>query len=164
VGSDKAVSWPTGIAGKGNEGVAAYVKQVPGAIGYVEYAYAIENKINYVALRNQAGKIVKPSIDTFQAAAANADWQNAPGFYLVLTDQPGDKSWPITGASFILIYRQTADATRTREMLKFFDWCLRNGGDTAKGLHYVPLPANVIKLVEDLWTKEIKAGGKPLWP
>ena len=164
VGSDKAVSWPTGIAGKGNEGVAAYVKQVPGAIGYVEYAYAIENKINYVSLQNQAGKFVKPGIDTFQAAAANADWQNAPGFYMVLTDQPGEKSWPITGASFILIYKEQADAARAKEMLKFFDWCLKNGAATAQGLHYVPLPANVIKLVEDMWTKDVKAGGKPLWP
>lgn len=164
VGNDKAVSWPVGIAGKGNEGVAAYVRQVPGAIGYIEYAYAIENKINYAALQNKNGKFVKPTIDTFQAAAANADWAGAPAFYMVLTDQPGDNSWPITGASFILVHKQQTDAARAREMLKFFDWCLKNGGATAKGLHYVPMPDNVVKLIGEMWAKDLKAAGKPVWP
>jgi phosphate transport system substrate-binding protein len=164
VGCDKAVAWPTGIAGKGNEGVAAYVKQVPGAIGYVEYAYAIENKINFASLINRAGKTVKPTIETFQAAAANADWKSAPAFYMVLTDQPGDNSWPVTGASFILVYKDQPDAARAKEMLKFFDWCLKNGAETAKGLHYVPLPNNLIALIEEMWAKEIKSGGKPVWP
>jgi len=121
VGSGKAVSWPAGVGGKGNEGVAAYVQRIGGAIGYVEYAYALQNKMTTILLNNKSGKYVTPSIESFQEAAANADWTNAPGFYMVLTDQPGEKSWPITGASFILIYKNQIDPVKAKTMLEFFD-------------------------------------------
>ncbi|MEW5800768.1 MAG: phosphate ABC transporter substrate-binding protein PstS [bacterium] len=164
VGTDKAVSWPVGVGGKGNEGVAAYVQRIDGSIGYVEFAYALENSMSHVLLKNRAGKFVEPTIDTFQAAAANADWEHAPGFYLVLTDQSGESSWPITGASFILLYREQKDAKKAKAMLKFFDWCYQNGVKEAKDLQYVPMPQNVVKLVEDAWSREIKAGDKSVWP
>lgn len=164
VGADKAVAWPVGVAGKGNEGVAAYVKQINGSIGYVEFAYALENKITTAQLQNKAGKFVKPTIETFQAAAANADWTAAPGFYMVLVDQPGDNSWPITGASFILIYKDQQNAATAKDMLKFFDWCLHNGGPAAEELHYIPMPENVVKLIEDTWGSQVKAQGNSVWP
>ncbi|MGH8750756.1 MAG: phosphate ABC transporter substrate-binding protein PstS, partial [Burkholderiales bacterium] len=122
VGSDASVAWPEGVGGKGNEGVAAYVQRIKGSIGYVEYAYAKHNKMTHVQLENKAGKFVQPEITAFQAAAAYADWENAPGFYQILTDQPGKASWPITGASFILIYKQQADPAKGTQVLKFFDW------------------------------------------
>jgi phosphate transport system substrate-binding protein len=167
VGAGKAVKWPAknDIGGKGNEGVAGQVKAVSGAIGYVEYAYALQNKIPYARLKNQAGKFVEPSIETFQAAAANADWTKAPkGFSLMLDNQPGEKSWPIVGATYIMAYKDYPDADKGKGILKFFDWAYKHGADMAKGLHYVPLPDNVIKLVEAEWAKEVKSGGKPLWP
>jgi phosphate transport system substrate-binding protein len=163
VGADKAVSWPTGLGGKGNEGVSAYVQQINGSIGYVEYAYALQNKMTYAQLQNKAGKFVSPAAETFSSAAANADWKNAPGFYLVLVDQPGDNSWPITGASFILIYKNQTDAKEAKAMLDYFDWCFKNGKDSALKLDYVPMPDNVIKLVEDMWKAEIKSSGKAVW-
>jgi phosphate transport system substrate-binding protein len=167
VGAGKAVKWPAAnsIGGKGNEGVAGQVKAVSGAIGYVEYAYAFQNKIPYTLLKNMAGKFVAPSIETFQAAAANADWSKAPkGFSLMLDNQPGEKSWPIVGATYIMVYKNYADANKGKGILKFFDWAYKHGGDMAKQLHYVPLPENVVKLVRAEWAKDIKAGGKPLWP
>ena len=164
VGNAKAVKWPAGVGGKGNEGVASYVERIKGSIGYVEYAYALQNKLNYSQLQNQAGKYVAPTSATFQAAAANADWANAEGFYLVLTDQPGDESWPITGASFILVYKEQTNAATAKEVLNFFDWCYRNGNTTAEKLDYVPMPEKVVKMVEKVWTEQIKAGGKPVWP
>jgi phosphate transport system substrate-binding protein len=164
VGNAKAVKWPAGVGGKGNEGVASYVQRIKGSIGYVEYAYALQNKLNYSQLQNQAGKYVAPTSATFQAAAANADWANAEGFYLVLTDQPGDESWPITGASFILVYKEQASAATAKEVLNFFDWCYRNGNSTAEKLDYVPMPEKVVKMVEKVWTEQIKASGKPVWP
>jgi phosphate transport system substrate-binding protein len=163
VGVDKAVEWPVGVGGKGNEGVAAYVQQVDGAIGYVEYAYALQNKLVSVLLKNSAGEFVAPTIASFQAAAANADWKNAPGFALFLTEQPGKDSWPITGVSYILIYKDQANAETAAAMLKFFDWCFKHGTDIAKELHYVPMPENVVTMVEDAW-KDVNAGGNPLWP
>ncbi len=163
VGNAKAVKWPTGVGGKGNEGVAAFVKQTGGSIGYVEYAYALKNKMTYTKLKNKAGKFVAPAINTFQSAAANADWQNAKGFYMVLTDQPGDQSWPIVGASYILIYKAMPDAAKAQTMLKFFDWCLKNGDKAAKSLDYVPLPKTLIDLVQTAWKKELKASGQPVW-
>jgi len=163
VGNAKAVNWPTGVGGKGNEGVAAFVKQTGGSIGYVEYAYALKNKMTYTKLKNKAGKFVAPAIDTFQSAAANAGWQNAKGFYMVLTDQPGDQSWPIVGASYILIYKAMPDAAKAQTMLKFFDWCMKNGDKTAKSLDYVPLPKTLIDLVQTAWKKELKAVGQPVW-
>ncbi|GAB4353353.1 MAG: phosphate ABC transporter substrate-binding protein PstS [Candidatus Abyssubacteria bacterium] len=164
VGAGKAVAWPVGIGGKGNEGVAVYVQRVAGSIGYVEYAYALQNKMTYVLLKNRDGNYVEPVMETFQAAAANADWKNAPNFHVVLTDQPGAKSWPITGASFILVYEKQQDAKRAKAMLSFFDWCYRHGGDIARELHYVPMPMNVVELVEATWSAKMSANGKALWP
>ncbi len=163
VGTGKAVAWPTGVGGKGNEGVAGYVQRVDGSIGYVEYAYALQNNLTYVLLANRAGKFVAPTIKTFQTSAANADWKNAQGYYMVLTDQPGDDSWPITGASFILIYKVQSNAQQAKAMLKFFDWCFRHGADKAQELHYVPIPLNVVELVEKSWSEQINSG-QPLWP
>ena len=164
VGNAKSVKWPNGVGGKGNEGVAAYVQRIKGSIGYVEYAYALQNKLAYSLLQNRDGNYVAPTSSTFQAAAANADWEKAEGFYLVLTDQPGAESWPITGASFILVYKEQANAETAKEVLKFFDWCYRNGGKTAEKLDYVPMPEKVISLVEKAWKEQIKAAGKPVWP
>lgn len=163
VGNAKSVKWPTGVGGKGNEGVAAYVQRIKGSIGYVEYAYALQNKLTYSLLQNSSGHYVAPTSKTFQAAAANADWANAEGFYLVLTDQPGADSWPITGASFILVYREQAQADTAKEVLKFFAWCYRNGAPTAEKLDYVPMPESVVRLVEKAWAEQIKANGQPVW-
>jgi len=163
VGEDASVAWPTGVGGKGNEGVASYASRINGAIGYVEYAYALQNKLAFVLLQNKAGKYVKPSAETFQAAAANADWAKAPGFYLLLTNQPGAESWPITGASFILIYKNPPKPEATKQVLDFFDWAYHNGAEMASQLDYVPIPVKVIKLVEDTWKTQIKAGGKSVW-
>ena len=164
VGNAKSVKWPSGVGGKGNEGVAAYVQRIKGSIGYVEYAYALQNKLAYSLLQNRDGNYVAPTSATFQAAAANADWEKAEGFYLVLTDQPGAESWPITGASFILVHKEQANAETAKEVLKFFDWCYRNGSKTAEKLDYVPMPEKVIRLVENTWKEQIKAAGKPVWP
>jgi phosphate transport system substrate-binding protein len=164
VGTGKAVAWPVGVGGKGNEGVASYVQKISGAIGYVEYAYALQNKMTYTEMQNKAGKIVSPAIKTFQAAAANADWEKAQGYYVVLTDQKGEASWPITGASFILIHKEQKDADRAKEMLKFFDWSYRHGAEMAEKLDYVPIPMNVAEMVEKTWSKEVKAEGKEVWP
>ncbi len=163
VGFGKAVDWPTGIGGKGNEGVAAYVERVDGSIGYVEFAYALQNEMSYALLENQFGKFTAPTIESFQAAAANADWEHAKGYYLVLTDQPGDESWPITGATFILLYKEQKNADLARAMLEYFDWCYQHGGDLAKKLHYVPMPENVVNMVETTWQDNVKAGGTQLW-
>ncbi len=163
VGTDKAVAWPVGVAGKGNEGVAAYVTRIQGSIGYVEFAYALTNKMAHTQLRNSASVFLQPTIETFQAAASNADWENAPAFYMVLTNQPGKQSWPITGASFILIYKEQKDEKMVVSMLKFFDWCFRSGGDTAGKLFYVPMPDKVVKLVEKQWADNVKSGGSPVW-
>jgi phosphate transport system substrate-binding protein len=163
VGNDKSVSWPTGVGGKGNEGVAAVVKKTEGAIGYVEYAYALRERLKYVQLQNKAGRFVTPTIETFQAAAANADWDEAPGFFMVLTDQSGEKSWPIVGASYILVYKDQPDPAKAKAVLKFFDWSFKNGADLASDLHYVPIPSKVYTLVHSRWQKEITSGGMPVW-
>jgi phosphate transport system substrate-binding protein len=155
VGNNKSVSWPTGIGAKGNEGVANNVKQVVGAIGYVEYAYAAVNKIPFTNLINKAGKVATPSMASFKAAAASADWQSAPGFYVVLTDQPGENTWPIAGATFILVQKQQLDKDRAREMLKYFDWCFKHGDSIAEELHYVPIPDSVVSLIQNYWNKEV---------
>jgi phosphate transport system substrate-binding protein len=163
VGANTSVQWPGGVGGKGNEGVAGQVKNISGSIGYVEYAYALQNKMAFTQLKNKNGKFLSPSIDTFQAAAANADWKNAPyGYYLMLVDQPGDQSWPIAGATFILVHKDQPNAAKAAAMLKWFDWCYKHGGDMAKKLDYVPMPENVVKMVEATWAKEIKADGKPV--
>ena len=165
VGNDKAVQWPVGLGGKGNEGVAAFVGKVDGAIGYVEYAYALQNKMTSVLLKNHDGNFVAPTAENFQAAAAGADWANAKGYYMVLTDQPGAQSWPITGASFILLYKTQDQAAQAKEVLKFFNWSYRNGGQDALSLDYVPMPDAVIKMVEETWSKEIHdQNGNSIWP
>lgn len=163
VGNNKSVQWPVGVGGKGNQGVAAYVQRIDGSIGYVEYAYALQNKLTYVNLRNQAGNYVAPTSANFQAAAANADWVHAKGFYMVLTDQPGKNSWPITGASFILVYKDQTNAATIKHVLDFFDWSYHNGQAAAQKLDYVPMPVSVVKLVEKTWTNEIHANGTPVW-
>lgn len=164
VGFGKAVSWPTGVGGKGNEGVAAFVQKTRGAIGYVEFAYALQNRMAHTALKNRAGMFVQPTIQSFQAAAANADWESAPGFYVVLTDQPGGNTWPITGATFILIAKQQPDTVKGKAMLAFFDWGFRQGGEMAVNLHYVPMPEKVIALVEAQWSAQVASNGESLWP
>jgi phosphate transport system substrate-binding protein len=166
VGAGKSVKWPApnSVGGKGNEGVASYVKKVNGAIGYVEYAYAVQNQMSFAVLKNKAGNFVTPSIESFQAATANADWQKAPGYYLVLNNQPGEQSWPITGATYILVHQQQADAAKAKGVMKFFDWCYQHGAEMAQKLDYVPLPAKVVTLVQATWSQEIKADGKPVWP
>lgn len=164
VGAGTALNWPAGVGGKGNEGVAAYVQRLKGSIGYVEYAYAKKNKMQYVSMKNKDGQYVQPDDETFQAAASHADWSKAPGFYLVLTNQSGPKSWPITGASFILMHKSQADAAKGKEVLSFFDWSYKNGGAMAKDLDYVPLPANLVKQIQDSWKTSIKdASGKAVW-
>ncbi len=165
VGNAKSVSWPTGVGGKGNEGVASYVRRIKGAIGYVEYAYALQNHMTYLKLRNRDGRFVAPNSASFQAAAAGADWRHARGFYLVLTDQPGAGSWPITGASFILMYKTQSKPDRARAVLKFWDWAYHHGQKLAESLDYVPMPDKVVKLVESAWQRQIHdEAGHSLWP
>jgi len=156
IGASTSVQWPSGIGAKGNEGVANMTGQTDGAIGYVEFAYAMQNKMAYTNLINSAGKTVAPNAKAFQAAAANADWESAPGFHLILTNQPGEKSWPITGASFILVYASPPDPAATGEALKFFNWAFKNGAEMASALDYVPLPDSLIKLVRQTWKTQIK--------
>ena len=156
IGAATSVQWPIGIGAKGNEGLANMVAQTDGAIGYVEYAYAKQNHMAYALLVNKAGKAVTPSSQSFQAAAASADWKDAPGYYLILTDQPGAASWPITGASFILVYRQPPDPRATQDALKFFDWAYRSGAGMAAELDYVPLPPGLIGQVRATWKTEVK--------
>jgi phosphate transport system substrate-binding protein len=163
IGANSSVQWPTGIGAKGNEGVANMTTQTDGAIGYVEYAYAKQNKMAFTQLTNKAGKSVAPSAESFQAAAGNADWAHADGYYVILTDQDGAKSWPITGASFILLYRQPADAGPVFEALKFFAWAYQDGGAMAADLDYVPLPAPLIAQVEATWKSQVVTGGHPVW-
>jgi phosphate transport system substrate-binding protein len=163
VGTKTSVDWPTGVGAKGNEGVARNVKELPGAIGYVEFAYALQTKMCHAQLKNQAGQFVEPTFESFASAAAGADWKNAPAMYMVLTDQAGEKSWPITGATFILFYKDQADAAKAQAVLKFFDWCYKSGAATAKELYYVPIPAPVYELVEAKWSKDVTSNGQPVW-
>jgi phosphate transport system substrate-binding protein len=164
VGVNTSVQWPSGIGAKGNEGVANNVGNTKGAIGYVEYAYAKQNKLTYTKMVNKAGKTVTPASEAFQAAAANADWKSQPGFGVILANQPGENSWPMTAATWILVYKQPSDAAATGEALKFFAWAYKNGAKMAEELDYVPMPANVITDIEKYWTNEIKdASGKPVF-
>jgi phosphate transport system substrate-binding protein len=164
VGSGTAVKWPTGVGGKGNEGVAANVQRIKGAFGYVEYAYAKKNKIVYAQLKNMDGQFVLPDDESFKAAAANGDWSSAPGMYLVLTNQPGKASWPATGASFIIMHKSQADGLTGRAVLKFFDWSFKNGSGMASELDYVPMPPAVVKLIQDNWKSQLKdPSGKAIW-
>jgi phosphate transport system substrate-binding protein len=164
VGVNTAVQFPTGLGGKGNEGVSAFTSRTDGAIGYVEYAYAKQNKLAYTLMTNKEGVVVEPNSKTFQAAAANADWAHAPGFRVILANQPGKDSWPMTAATFILMYKQQDKPEIAKESLKFFDYAFKNGQQSAADLDYVPMPDSVVKLIEETWAKDIKADGKPLWP
>jgi phosphate transport system substrate-binding protein len=164
VGVNTSVQWPSGIGAKGNEGVANNVANTKGSIGYVEYAYAKQNKLTFTKMINKSGKTVTPTADTFQAAAASADWKSQPGYGVILANQAGETSWPMTAATWILIYKQPADAAATGEALKFFAWAYKNGGKMADELDYVPMPENVVRDVEKYWADGIKdANGKPLF-
>jgi phosphate transport system substrate-binding protein len=149
------VEWPSGIGAKGNDGVANNVATTPGAIGYVEFAYAQQNKLTFTSMINKAGKTVAPTMDAFQAAAASADW-SVPGFYQILANQPGDKSWPMTAATFILMYKKPVDVAASDDALQFFKWAYEKGGKMAQDLDYIPMPDNVIKLVEAMWNKDVQ--------
>ena len=164
VGEGTSVAWPTGVGGKGNEGVASYVQRVKGSIGYVEYAYALQNKMTYTQVQNRDGTFVSPSSETFKAAAAGADWSKAPGYYLVLTDQPGKSAWPISGATFILLYKTQPKPDKAKEVLKFFDWAYTAEGDKlADALDYVPLPDAVTAQIRAAWKAQVKdPAGKPI--
>jgi phosphate transport system substrate-binding protein len=163
VGEATAVEWPAGIGAKGNEGVANNVLQTKGAIGYLEYAYARQNKMTSTKMVNAAGATVAPTVPAFQGAAANADWPHAPGYYQILTDQPGAESWPITAATFILMHKQPKDRAAAAEALKFFSWAFDHGAKMAEELDYIPLPAPLIKQIEQTWASDIKGpDGKAL--
>ena len=164
VGANTSVEWPVGIGAKGNEGVSNNVANTKGSIGYVEYAYAKQNKLTTVSMFNKDGKTVEPNSASFQAAAASADWEKADAFYVILTDQPGAASWPIAGATFILIYQQPQDPVAATEALKFFAWAYATGGRMAEDLDYVPMPAKVVTAIQKVWAAEIKdSSGKPLF-
>jgi phosphate transport system substrate-binding protein len=164
VGEGTSVNWPVGVGGKGNEGVASYVQKINGAIAYVEYAYAKQNKLSVAAMKNKAGEFVLPDDVTFKAAAANAQWEKAPGFYEILTDQAGKTSWPMTGASFILMQKSQEKAENAKQVLSFFEWAFKNGGKAAEELDYVPLPDPLVKLIQADWKANLKdTGGKPIY-
>jgi phosphate transport system substrate-binding protein len=164
VGSATSVEWPVGVGAKGNEGVSNNVTQTKGSIGYVEYAYALQNKMVYTKMVNKDGNTVAPTSKAFQAAAANADWNSAPGFGLILSNQPGAESWPMTAATFILIHKKPDDAAAATEALKFFAWAYDKGDKMAEELDYVPMPNKVVTEIEKVWASEIKdSGGKPLY-
>ena len=156
VGEGTSVQWPVGVGGKGNEGVASYVKQIKGSIGYVELAYALQNRMPYASLQNAAGNYVQPNAETFAAAAASADWANAKDFNLVITNAPGANAWPITATNFMLMYKQPKDAKRSADTLAFFKWAFENGQKQASELHYVPLPPELVKQIEAYWASEFK--------
>jgi phosphate transport system substrate-binding protein len=163
VGANTAVEWPVGIGAKGNEGVANNVGQTKGSIGYVEYAYAKQNKLTNTKVVNKDGKAVAPTAQSFMAAAANADWEGTPGFAVILTDEPGAESWPIAGATFILMHKVPQDAVAAREALKFFDWAYATGDKMAEDLDYVPMPDKVVGAIKKAWGAQMKdKDGKPL--
>ncbi len=164
VGRDTAVKWPAGINGKGNEGVASYERQQAGSIGYVEYAYSLQNKMTYVQMKNREGQFVAPNDKSFSAAAANGNWKPEAGFYEILTEEPGKASWPITGATFILMQKVQDKPENAKAALNFFDWAYKNGGKAALALDYIPMPESVTKLVESEWKRAIKdTAGKPVF-
>lgn len=163
VGESTAVAWKAGIGGKGNEGVAANVLRLKDTIGYVEYAYAMQNKMSFALMKNRDGQFVRPDENSFKAAAAGAHWDKAPGFYKILTDEAGKGSWPISGATFVLMHKVQEKPASGKEVLKFFEWAYDNGGELAAGLNYVPLPENVVKLIRGAWKTQIRdAAGKAL--
>jgi phosphate transport system substrate-binding protein len=155
VGEGTSVNWPVGVGGKGNEGVAAYVKQIPNSVGYVELEYALKTGMSYTALKNHAGSFVEPSLESFSAAAAGANWASAKDFSLVITDAPGAKAWPIAASVFVIVYREPKDATRSATAMAFFDWALAKGQARAKELSYVSLPEPLVKQIEAYWAANI---------
>ncbi|MCC6501825.1 MAG: phosphate ABC transporter substrate-binding protein PstS [Deltaproteobacteria bacterium] len=162
-GFGTAVNWPAGVGGKGNEGVATYVKRIKNTIGYVEYAYAVQNKLNHAKLNNKSGAFVDPSMESFMSAAESADWKGTPGFGVILTNQAGKGAWPIAGATFILVPESPKECAKAKDVLKFFDWAYNNGAAMAKALDYVPIPKNVSDLMEQSWSKDIKCNSQPVW-
>ncbi len=156
VGEGTSVQWPDGVGGKGNEGVASYVQQIKGSLGYVELAYALQNNMPYAAMQNAAGNWVQPTAETFAAAAASADWATAKDFNLVITNAPGEQAWPITATNFMLMHKQPKDAKRNQDTLSFFKWAFENGQQQATELHYVPLPAELVTQIESYWASELK--------
>ena len=162
VGEGTAVQWPLGLGGKGNEGVSAFVQRVPGAIGYVESAYAKQNKLAYTLLKNREGAFVTPTDKAFKAAAASADWSKA-AFYEILTEEPGKDSWPITGATFILLHKMQDKPAQAAEVMKFFNWSYANGDQLAEALDYVPLPDTLVKLIVSAWGSVKDGSGKVVW-
>jgi phosphate transport system substrate-binding protein len=164
VGADTSVAWPAGVGGKGNEGVASYAQRIKGAIGYVEYAYAKQNNLPSVTMQNREGEFVKPGFEGFQSAAKYADWAKAPGFYEILTNEPGKTTWPIAGATFILMHKSQDKPANAVEVLKFFDWGYANGSLMAKALDYVPMPDSVVTVIETSWKEKIKSkDGAAIW-
>jgi phosphate transport system substrate-binding protein len=155
VGTGVSVSWPKGAGGKGNEGVASYVQNISGSIGYIEYAYAFQNTMTYTLMENRDGFFVRPDAKSFQAAAAGYNWAGSKDFYVVITDQPGRNAWPIIGVTFILMHKVSKDPPAAKGALKFFDWVYRNGGNSAGELSYIPMPEGVVKLIKQEWKAQI---------
>ena len=163
VGSNVIVFWPTGVGGNGNDGVASNVRHIPGSIGYVEYAYVLQNNMTYTLMQNREGQFVKPDAKNFQAAAADADWANSKDFYVILTDQPGKDTWPISGATFILMHKAQKDPETAKRILDFFTWAFQSGGKLADELSYIPMPANIVELIHRKWKEELTGpDGKPI--
>ena len=166
IGANTDISWPaaaTTIGGNGNAGVANFVNRTRGAIGYVEFAFAKQNNLTYTQLQSADGKFLQPTMETFQAAAANADWANAPGFKLLLNNQPGADSWPMTAATFILMHKDQVDGDKARTILNFFEWSYKHGNDQAIALDYIPMPDSVVSMVSELWQNELTTvNGKPV--
>jgi phosphate transport system substrate-binding protein len=156
VGENTAVEWPVGIGAKGSEGVSNNAAQTQGSLGYVEYAYAKQNNLTYAKMVNASGKVVSPTAEAFQAAAAGADWTSAPDFHVIMTNAPGDKSWPVAGSTFILMQSTPVSAADAAQALKFFDWGYKNGKQMATDLDYVPMPDSVVALIEKTWKDKIK--------
>ena len=163
VGVNTSVQFPVGLGGKGNEGVSAFTSRTVGAIGYVEYAYALQNHLTYTLMQNKTGAYVAPSAASFQAAAANADWAHAPAFKLILANQPGAESWPMTAATFILFYKKQDKPDIGKQVLDFFDYAYKNGKPAAMSLDFVPMPDSVVNLVEATWAKDVTGDDKPIW-
>lgn len=163
-GASTSIDWSIGIGGKGNEGVSSYVQRIKGSIGYVEYAYAFQNKLTYTLLQNKDGAFVAPSMDAFTSAATNTNWERTPGFGVLMVNNPGKDTWPISGATFILMNKQQVKPERCKEVLNFFAWAYKNGGDSAKALFYVPIPQSVVSSVEKQWKEEIKnSSNQVIW-
>ncbi|MEO9078940.1 MAG: phosphate ABC transporter substrate-binding protein PstS [Rhodanobacter sp.] len=156
VGEGTAVQWPVGIGGKGNQGVSAYIKQIKNSIGYVEYAYALQNDLGYTMMKNAAGKVVSPTIATFQAAADTADWKSAKNFNLLMTNAPGATAWPITATSWVIMYKQPRNAANAKVVMEFFKWSYEHGQEQARSLDYVPLPQSLVKQIENYWNTDFK--------